>query len=543
MLISVGTVVLRTVSWALAAYFVYLFAVVFCRLVSIVLYHRKVNSELVAQSVPQPCKPDWIAGHLIEVFIVNRYRRLEFWEEKFRESGTKMMSMTRACIDRNPVELITTDPAIVKYMLKDNVNNFIKTQSNGEELVWGFKEFLGDGIFAVSHGPNDMMDKGKTWHQQRKIISKMFTTNEFKNFIFGSFAEKADTLVEVLQKHEGPIDMQDMFFKYTMDSFGQIAFNASFNTMQGEPNDYGIAFDGAHFEFLSFIQTNSLMCAFVCLLPKKHAVRSAIEWVMAQTIGPLKRFKTHMAVLKKYTSRVIQDRRECPAGSTTAVDILGLFLKAAAEEDSKFDHQYLTDVVLNLILAGRDTTACLLSWTFYELCLNPDVMDTLRLELQNADPNDFKSMKSMSYLQAVLYEGGRLHPPVALDGKIVAKDDVLPDGTKIRAGCQLAYSPYLMGRDPDLWPDPEAFRPERWLDQGSFVQPDPYKYPVFQAGPRVCLGMTFAIMEASVCATKLIHNFDFELVATEQLMPDCEKLTMSIKAGLYLNVTPRTCSE
>ena len=77
---------------------------------------------------------------------------------------------------------------------------------------------------------------------------------------------------------------------------------------------------------------------------------------MAQTIGPLKRFKTHMAVLKKYTSRVIQDRRECPAGSTTAVDILGLFLKAAAEEDSKFDHQYLTDVVLNLILAGRDTT-------------------------------------------------------------------------------------------------------------------------------------------------------------------------------------------
>ena len=142
---------------------------------------------------------------------------------------------------------------------------------------------------------------------------------------------------------------------------------------------------------------------------------------MAQTISPLKRFKTHMAVLKKYTSRVIQDRRDCPEGSTTAVDILGLFLKAAAEEESKFDHQYLTDVVLNLILAGRDTTvhphlalplcshsdgsyciiahfdvirdrafpddalqACLLSWTFYELCLNPDVMETLRRELKVA---------------------------------------------------------------------------------------------------------------------------------------------------------------
>ena len=101
-------------------------------------------------------------------------------------------------------------------------------------------------------------------------------------------------------------------------------------------------------------------------------------------------------------------------------DILGLFIKAAEEEnDTKvYDDKYLSDIVLNLIIAGRDTTACLLSWTFYLLARHPQVKSILDSEIEKADANQYDSMKHMPYLTAVFYETARLYPPVPMDGKV-----------------------------------------------------------------------------------------------------------------------------
>eukprot|EP00656_Telonema_subtile_P048962 TRINITY_DN5988_c0_g1_i4.p1 TRINITY_DN5988_c0_g1~~TRINITY_DN5988_c0_g1_i4.p1 ORF type:complete len:118 (+),score=33.45 TRINITY_DN5988_c0_g1_i4:171-524(+) len=103
--------------------------------------------------------------------------------------------------------------------------------------------------------------------------------------------------------------------------------------------------------------------------------------------------------------------------------------------DRPCSDDYLTDIVLNLIIAGRDTTACLLSWTFYELGRNPEVLAKLREELEGSDPDDYQSMKNQPYLTSVLYETARFWPGVPFDSKVAAEDDVLPDGTKIPAGC------------------------------------------------------------------------------------------------------------
>eukprot|EP00656_Telonema_subtile_P025637 TRINITY_DN2767_c0_g1_i4.p1 TRINITY_DN2767_c0_g1~~TRINITY_DN2767_c0_g1_i4.p1 ORF type:complete len:130 (+),score=34.78 TRINITY_DN2767_c0_g1_i4:177-566(+) len=128
-----------------------------------------------------------------------------------------------------------------------------------------------------------------------------------------------------------------------------------------------------------------------------------------------------------------------------------------------------------------------------------------------------------------------------MDGKIAAQDDTFPDGTRIRAGASVSYAPYIMGRDPELYPNPEQFRPERWLLDGKFKAPSQFEYPVFQAGPRLCLGMNFALMEATVATTKLLQSFDFELASPddESLIPDTGKLTMSIKGPLNMHLTPR----
>ena len=119
-------------------------------------------------------------------------------------------------------------------------------------------------------------------------------------------------MVEQMNGANGALDLQDVFFKYTMDAFGKIAFNADFNTLQGEPNEYGMAFDGAHSSFMTFYQQNNLLCTLLELVPSTNLLRRGIEWGMLQTMPGLQDFYRHMAVLERYTSKVIRDRRACP---------------------------------------------------------------------------------------------------------------------------------------------------------------------------------------------------------------------------------------
>lgn len=525
---------------ALGASFACILVTILFRLVTRVITNLRVRASLA--HIPGPTEGHWLFGHTIDLFVTNHARRYDYVWERLRDQCTKVMRINTIILSNKPVELVVIEPAAVQHMLKTNVDNYIKNTADGEELFYHFTQFLGDGIFALSHGPN-APDKGKAWYLQRKITSQMFTTNEFKNFIFESFCEKADILVEQLGKHADgrPVDLQTWFFKYTMDAFGQIAFNTDFNSLEGESSEYGEAFDGAHKSFIQFYHKYMLIAVLMELHPASSKIRRCVEWVLHKIIPELKDFDKHRQVLQQYTKKVIEDHANTPPEQLAASkDILGLFLKASSDQPTPFSKKYLADIVLNMIIAGRDTTACLMSWTFYELARNPEVLGKLRSELRGADSNDFECMRKHAYLTAVLHEVGRLWPPVPMDGKIAAGDDVLPDGTQVPKGCSVAYCPYQMGRDPDLWESPEKFQPERWLEDGNFKAPSPFKYPVFQAGPRVCLGMNFALMEASIATTKILQNFDFELESNELLYPDTGKLTMSIRGPLNMIFKPRT---
>ena len=124
--------------------------------------------------------------------------------------------------------------------------------------------------------------------------------------------------------------------------------------------------------------------------------------------------------------------------------------------------------------------------------------------------------KGLPYMRAVVMEAMRLHPPVPRDLKFATVDDTLPDGTRIRKGCGVLYCPWAMGRDPTLWPEPLRFNPERWLAAGSgeagslhrSTQESDYKYPVFNAGPRVCIGRPLAMLETQLMAAVLLSEFD-----------------------------------
>jgi len=151
----------------------------------------------------------------------------------------------------------------------------------------------------------------------------------------------------------------------------------------------------------------------------------------------------------------------------------------------------------------------------------------------------------LPYLNGVLYEALRLFPPVPEDSKFSVNDDVLPDGTKFPASTRLVFFPYLMGRDPQRYSNPLECRPERWI---PFKQPSQFEFPVFQGGPRICLGQNMALFEAKALAVQLLQRFSFQLLAGEKdKISYSTMITMSLvnstdcdSHNLWLLPTPRT---
>lgn len=154
----------------------------------------------------------------------------------------------------------------------------------------------------------------------------------------------------------------------------------------------------------------------------------------------------------------------------------------------------------------------------------------------------FEQLGKLHYLHAAVYESMRLYPPIQFDSKFCVEDDVLPDGTMVKSGTRVTYHPYAMGRLEELWgEDCLEFRPQRWLKGGVFHQENPFKYPVFQAGLRVCMGKEMALMELKSVTLSLLRRFHIQLVApvdhgTPRFSPG---LTATFSCGLPVMVRER----
>ncbi|VAH92701.1 unnamed protein product [Triticum turgidum subsp. durum] len=226
-------------------------------------------------------------------------------------------------------------------------------------------------------------------------------------------------------------------------------------------------------------------------------------------------------------------------------DLLSRFMASEAH-GTAVDDKYLRDIVVSFLLAGRDTVSSALTTIFMLLSKNPAVAAAMRAEAaggektRTASKTTYEHLKSLHYTHAVLHENMRLFPPVQFDSKFCAADDVLPDGTYVTAGARVMYHPYAMGRMPRIWGDDcEKFRPERWLTGpgGTFMPESLYRYPVFQAGLRVCLGKELAVMEMKAVSVAVVKQFDVEVVGQKGAVPRfAPGLTASISGGLPVRV-------
>ncbi|KAL7252589.1 hypothetical protein ACSBR1_007202 [Camellia fascicularis] len=215
-------------------------------------------------------------------------------------------------------------------------------------------------------------------------------------------------------------------------------------------------------------------------------------------------------------------------------DILSRFIELGKDPENNMIDKSLRDVILNFVIAGRDTTATTLSWAIYMLYSELKAFEEERAKEENVslvqynteDPESFNrratqfaglltydSLGRLSYLQAMITETLRLYPVVPQDPKGILEDDILPDGTKVKAGGMVTYVPYSMGRIEYNWgSDAASFKPERWLKGGCFQNASPFKFTAFQAGPRICLGKDSAYLQMKMALAITCRFFKFSLV-------------------------------
>ncbi|KAI3778126.1 hypothetical protein L2E82_07169 [Cichorium intybus] len=429
-------------------------------------------------------------------------------------------------------EVYVADPINVEHILKTNFPNY--TKGDYHKGIMG--DLLGNGIFAAD---------GDIWRHQRKLASHEFSTKVLRDFSTVVFRSNSAKLVKKVS--EAAVDnqiiaLQDLLMKSTLDSIFKVGFGFDLDTLSGldkTSNQFRTAFD----------DSNSLIFSrYVDVL-----------WRVKRyfNIGSEAALKKNIKVIDNFVYELIEHKRkQLKNGKLNGDkdDILSRFLIESKKNPTNLSDEYLRDISLSFIIAGKDTSASTLTWFFYMLCKHPLIQEKVALEVKETTGANYtnsidefslklteSALEKMHYLHAALTETLRLYPAVPLDGKCSENDDVLPDGFKIKKGDGVNYMAYPMGRMTYIWgEDAEEFRPERWLHDGVFQPQSPFKFTAFQGGPRICLGKEFAYRQMKIMAAFLVLFFKFRLVDESREATYRTMFTLHMDKGLDLYAQPRS---
>lgn len=232
-------------------------------------------------------------------------------------------------------------------------------------------------------------------------------------------------------------------------------------------------------------------------------------------------------------AEIARRRAENTAGGD---DVLSWLMEASDPEGdgARLSDQEVRDQVVSLIAAGYETTSAAVGWTVWASLANPGVWERLRAEVGD-DAITPERLRTMTYLDGVVSESLRLWPPGAVAGRKLLCD-IEAAGFHIPARAIALYSPYATQRMAACWPDPLAFRPDRWdKDAPGYVEPTPLSYVPFGAGPRRCLGFAFALTEIKVLIGEVVRAVDFDLLDTAE--PAGESIaSLRPKGGVHVRV-------
>eukprot|EP01124_Arcella_intermedia_P004640 TRINITY_DN1262_c0_g1_i6.p1 TRINITY_DN1262_c0_g1~~TRINITY_DN1262_c0_g1_i6.p1 ORF type:complete len:510 (+),score=150.74 TRINITY_DN1262_c0_g1_i6:54-1583(+) len=443
---------------------------------------------------------DWpFVGNLLKI-SANSLKGIELYDmlERTRKLGKYWINIPAVV----GWQLNISDPPSIKVLL-DDLDSFAIPPSRS--MLLG--EVFGHGIF---------LSNGESWNYQRNLAKPIFNLPS-RTDMFETYHKAAKNLLKVLEEAAASgetIELQQLFKRFTLDTFGEIGFGYSINSLI-KPIQFSSSFDWIF---------------------KEVDNRIKFPW---RKLTQAKQWRYHLEVIERFILDLIEERRK--EGWEGKTDFLSRLLEMESQKEiTGVTEKFLRDQVMNFMIAGRDTTAVLLAATFYFLLQSPECEEKVAREIEEVVGKEVVTMnhtKELRYLKNVLDEALRLFPPaVPVNSRICLKDVVLPNKVKIRKGGYVSYSPFVVHRLKEFWgEDADEFKPERWEDKD--ILKHPYQFVPFQKGPRQCLGMNMAYEEAKCCIAILYQNgFRFKLLNKENPLLHNMAAILTARNGINVKV-------
>jgi cytochrome P450 len=391
-------------------------------------------------------------------------------------------------------------PEHAKHVLADNSGNYLK----GMGLAEARRRILGDGLLT---------SEGDVWRRQRQAVQPAFRRERIAGFA-EVVADQAAALIDRLEPHVngGPVDITSEMTRLTMGVLGRSLLDAELPVgTLGE--SFEVTQDQAMFEMVTLGALPLWLP-----LPRNRRFRAARDQ-LEQVVQGLADARTHTGAVR---------------GGT---DVISLLLDACRDEpDERARRRIMRDHLVTILLAGHETTASTLSWTWSLVSRHPEVAEALRAEATEVLGDRMPGYADLGLLRqttTVIQEAMRLYPPVwALTRKAVQADEI--GGYRIPAGADVMICPYTLHRHPGFWADPGAFRPERF-EQGTASLAHRYAYIPFGAGPRVCVGSHLGMLEATLVVAAVARRFRLELAQGAEPVPEA-MLSLRVRGGLPMVV-------
>jgi len=391
-------------------------------------------------------------------------------------------------------------PALAEEILIDRAEEFVKLGQIRQTT--GFSLVFGNGLVTSN---------GALWRRQRKLIQPVFHRSKVAEF-GGRMTACGQSL---LARWDGlepdqTIPIAQEMMRLTLEIITQTMFNLS---VPGESEQVALALDTV-FRYATDTLRNPLMPPLFLPTPANR------------------RFKAALAYLDAMVYRIIKERRE---GGERQGDFLDLLLEARDEASGEgMCDQQLRDEVLTVFVAGHETTATALAWTWCLLAQHPEALSRLQQELdevlQGREPT-VADLPKLAWTRAVFDEALRLYPPAPGILRTPPEDTELA-GYRIPKGAVLFVNFYNIQRHPGFWEAADAFRPERFLADA----PKPahrLAYLPFSAGSRVCAGIHFALTEGPLLIALIAQRYELRVAEGHAVEPDLHA-TLKPKAGLRM---------
>jgi len=405
--------------------------------------------------------------------------------------------------------LIANDPGLIRHVLVDNAKNYKMARVRQKIL----RPILRDGLLTA---------EGEVWRRSRKAMAPVFTPRHIAGFARPMLEQAKAFADRYEQAIGGTVDVSRDMTMLTFDILAETLFSGE---VAGDPGSFAHQVDRL-FETMGRVDPLDLL--------------GAPDWLprITRILG-----RNSLAFFRDIVARTMEMRKEklAASGSEAPEDFLTLLLRAEGPEG--LTRQEIEDNIITFIGAGHETTARALGWTIYCLANLPAERSRIEAEIDAvlaAEPDPVKWLDAMPFTRAAFEEAMRLYPPAPSINREAIDNDMYAD-LKIARGTQVLVMPWTVHRHRKLWDDPDAYRPARF-HPGNREKIGRFQYLPFGAGPRVCIGATFAMQEAVIALAVLLSRYRFDLLPETKPWP-VQKLTTQAQGGLPMRVSRRQRAE